>query len=285
MPNAPYLRSQFAMHNSTSPVTAALGQLRIWLGSLPLWLLMACSHTPSDPTEQPNRGRYQLEHDSAPVRVPTSDEMRDPMVKDEPIYPPANKPYVVMGKSYTPQTDSHGFVQYGVASWYGRKFHGHQTSNGEIFNMFAMTAAHTTLPLPSYVKVTNVENGKTAVVRVNDRGPFHPDRIIDLSYAAAYKLGVVQNGTARVKLEALHVDDRPLAGREIQVVALSNHANAIKLRDQLKQQFGVPSFILAGSGTFRVRIGPIPSEQQAQQILASLKRQGFEKPLLLYSGQ
>jgi len=116
---------------------------------------------------------------------------------------PGQKPYTVLGKRYEPLASHEGFVQSGVASWYGRDFHGKKTSNGEVYDMNGLTAAHKTLPLGVYVKVQNTENGREAVVRVNDRGPFVKDRVIDLSYAAAKKLGVDRAGTARVRVEAL----------------------------------------------------------------------------------
>ncbi len=147
-------------------------------------------------------GRYADKHDSAPVRPPTLTEQQDPEVLLEPVGR-GNLPYEVFGKKYTPMRDRKPFIQRGTASWYGKKFHGHLTSNGEVYNMFGMSAAHKTLPLPSYVKVTNLKNNKSAIVRVNDRGPFHQDRIIDLSYAAAFKIGVYDTGTADVKVEVI----------------------------------------------------------------------------------
>lgn len=119
----------------------------------------------------------------------------------------ANKPYVVGGKRYVPITGDKPMTQRGTASWYGKKFHGRKTSTGETYNMYSMTAAHKTMELPSYAKVTNLKNGKSVIVRVNDRGPFVDDRIIDLSYAAASKLGYVKNGTAPVKIERIRMAD------------------------------------------------------------------------------
>lgn len=125
----------------------------------------------------------------------------------EPRWEPLNRgtarPYVVFGKAYTPHTSLKPFRQRGVASWYGKKFHGQKTSSGEIYDMFAMTAAHTVLPIPSYVRVTNPANGRSVVVRINDRGPFHSDRIIDLSYTAAMKLGYVGRGSTEVEIEQI----------------------------------------------------------------------------------
>src|SRR5262249_471090 len=121
----------------------------------------------------------------------------------EPLTRAANRPYVVFGKAYEPMAALQPFRQRGLASWYGRRFHGQKTSTGETYDMYAMTAAHTTLPIPSYARVTNLANGRSVVVRVNDRGPFHSDRIIDLSYAAAYKLGYAAAGSAQVEVESI----------------------------------------------------------------------------------
>ncbi len=125
------------------------------------------------------------------------------MPKREPLARGAMRPYTVMGVSYTPMTEVVPYKARGIASWYGRRYHGQKTSSGEIYDMYGMTAAHTVLPIPSYARVTNLANGKSVVVRVNDRGPFHSDRLIDLSYTAAYKLGVLGGGKAMVEVEAI----------------------------------------------------------------------------------
>lgn len=161
--------------------------------------LAGCQSTPN--------GRYSQRVDSAPRHVAKTPNTADAVPKFEPYRMFNSRPYTVLGKHYKPMTSGKGYHQIGHASWYGQKFHGHLTSNGETYNMFAMSAAHKTLPLPSYVRVTNLENNKQAIVRVNDRGPFHDDRIIDLSYAAAVKLGYHNQGTARVKLEVIHFDE------------------------------------------------------------------------------
>lgn len=165
-------------------------------------LLTACSTTNDyDANMDPNAGRYDQDTDSIPMRLPTAEEMRDAEPNVEPLSRGGNKPYNIYGINYSPRTDIMEYSEIGTASWYGNKFHGHKTSNGETYNVFAMTAAHKTLPLPSYVRVTNLANNTSAIVRVNDRGPFHQDRIIDLSYAAAYRLGIFPGGTGRVKVE------------------------------------------------------------------------------------
>jgi rare lipoprotein A len=121
----------------------------------------------------------------------------------EPFATRSNRPYVVFGNKYTPFTDDRPFKQRGIGSWYGKKFHGQKTSSGELYDMYKMTAAHPTLPIPSYARVTNLDNGKQVIVRVNDRGPFHSDRIIDLSYTAALKLGYLARGSGRLEVERL----------------------------------------------------------------------------------
>ena len=135
------------------------------------------------------------------------DDLPDAEPRAEPLHRFANRPYVVLGKAYTPKTAVEPFRQRGIGSWYGKKFHGQKTSIGEPYDMFAMTAAHPTLPLPSYVRVTNVANGRSVVVRLTDRGPFHAERVIDLSYAAAYRLDYIDNGSAQVEVEQVVPND------------------------------------------------------------------------------
>jgi rare lipoprotein A len=127
----------------------------------------------------------------------------DAVPKSEPLHRFANRPYTAMGTSYTPMTSVQPFRQRGLASWYGKRYHGQKTSSGEVYDMYQMTAAHPTLPIPSYARVTNVKNGRSVVVRINDRGPFRSNRIIDLSYVAAYKLGYIQAGEATVEVESI----------------------------------------------------------------------------------
>jgi rare lipoprotein A len=134
-------------------------------------------------------------------------ELPDAIPKVEPYSATGNKPYVVFGKTYVPITDSQPFKQRGVGSWYGKKFHGQKTSSGELYDMYKLTAAHPTLPIPSYARVTNLNNGAQVIVRINDRGPFHSDRIIDLSYTAALKLGYLGKGSSQLEVERLLPDD------------------------------------------------------------------------------
>jgi len=135
------------------------------------------------------------------------DAIPDAVPRLEPLASGANRPYVVFGQRYVPDTTDRPFRQAGLASWYGRKFHGNSTSNGETYDMYAMTAAHPTLPIPSYARVTSKVNGRTVIVRVNDRGPFHSNRIMDLSYAAAYKLGLIGPGSGQVVVERILPDE------------------------------------------------------------------------------
>jgi peptidoglycan lytic transglycosylase len=149
----------------------------------------------------------------------------DAVPRDEPLHRYANRPYDALGVHYVPLTAPGHYKQRGTASWYGKKFHGQRTSSGEIYNMYAMSAAHKTLPIPSYARVTNLANGRSVIVRVNDRGPFVADRIMDLSYAAAYKLGMLQAGRAEVEVESLMPGEdipaaQPLDAAPVQVEAL-----------------------------------------------------------------
>jgi len=158
---------------------------------------------------QKRGGGYYLDDGPGDSPPPNLELTPDAVPRDEPpLKSAANRPYVVFGKTYTPTSVTATFRQRGVASWYGRKFHGQKTSSGESYNMYGMTAAHPTLPIPSYVRVTNLSNSRSVIVRVNDRGPFHSERIIDLSYTAALKLGYVNQGSTTVEIEQVHGDGR-----------------------------------------------------------------------------
>lgn len=161
--------------------------------------LSACANKPA--------GRYNIDQDTAPNFDYGQIQYQSVTPGFEPYNIWTSRPYKVLGQYYTPMQSSKGHEEKGEASWYGQKFHGHKTANGEIFDMFALSAAHKTLPLPSFVKVTNLSNNKTITVRVNDRGPFHGDRVIDLSYGAAKKLGYHESGVANVKVEVIHISE------------------------------------------------------------------------------
>ncbi len=199
--------------------------------------------------------------------------------------------YEVFGKTYYVRDSSIGFQQEGIASWYGTKFHGRRTSSGEEYDMFAMTAAHKTLPIPVYVEVTNHDNGRVAIVRVNDRGPFHEGRIIDLSYAAATKLGVARTGTANVSIRVITTEQEKISQRSaeivesavsvgdklyVQVAAFSAEKNALQHMGLLKAEGfkDVRLYIesIKGKPLYRLRIGPLPSEHVAKQVMNQLKQ-------------
>lgn len=167
-------------------------------------------------------GGYYL--DDGPGASPPADldSIPDAVPKSEPLHRAATRPYVVMGRSYTPMTALQPYKARGIATWYGRRYHGKQTSSGEIYDMYAMTAAHTTLPIPSYARVTHLGSGKSVVVRINDRGPFVEGRIIDLSYTAAHRIGVLAGGSAMVEVEAI------LPGSRTAPVAAPAAAAAVK---------------------------------------------------------
>jgi len=170
--------------------------------------LSACASAPipweqSRPSQPSGSGGYYK--DDGPGEKPPAnlDQIADAQPKAEPPHRYANRPYQVFGKEYVPLASVQPYRQRGMASWYGKKFHGQRTASGETYDMYAMTAAHTTLPIPSYARVTRVATGRSVIVRINDRGPFHQGRMIDLSYAAALKLGFVHLGSAEVELESI----------------------------------------------------------------------------------
>ena len=251
-----------------------------------------------------NQGsRYSLKHDKAPDRPVDVSHVKDAVPRVEPKSRGGNKsPYTVLGKRYYVLQDSIGYTETGTASWYGRKFHGHKTSNGEVYDMFAMTAAHKSLPLPTYLRVTNIANGKQVIVRVNDRGPFHGNRLIDLSYAAASKLDFVNSGTARVKLEA--IDPRAwqrssnviqtaaqtppaVEGRYLQVGAYSNKDSAdfvaSRLRPLLKDLAVLirPSTASSGRTLYRVQIGPLKATTSLPDLTQQVEQMGYSSPRLV----
>jgi rare lipoprotein A len=171
--------------------------------------LAACGTTarreaPIPPTmEKDAEGKYYLDDGPGPNPPANIEAIPDAVPRIEPLNRGASRPYIVMGRQYVPMTNLSRYKARGDATWYGRRYHGKPTSSGEIYDMYAMTAAHPTLPIPSYARVTNLANGKSVIVRINDRGPFIADRLIDLSYTAAYKLGLVANGSGLVEVETI----------------------------------------------------------------------------------
>jgi len=207
------------------------------------------------------------------------------------VYPKPSKckyTYKVKGRTYCVRHSSDGFVQVGTASWYGPGFHGSRTASGEIYNMYKLTAAHKTLPLGTYVRVVNLENGKSVVVKVNDRGPFVEGRIIDLSYAAAKRIGMLGKGTARVRITALgrRVDRtfKPVAytkGRFfVQVGAFKNKFNAYKFKWKLVKR-GLNARVVKLRGYYRVLVGPASTYAGAVKLRERLKRKGLHGSFII----
>lgn len=232
--------------------------------------------------------------DGPPPGFPVLGHVPDAIPKAEPRSRYGNpSSYVVLGKRYHTLDSSRGYVERGIASWYGRKFHGRRTSSGEPFNMYAMTAAHKSLPLPTYVLVTNRANGRQAVVKVNDRGPFVDDRLIDLSYAAAAKLGVLAAGTAEVEVRALREGEPiPESARApvrvgdgsiyLQLGAFQQRANAEMLRAQLSGADVRAAFVdqgrdPRGARVYRVRVGPLDDQRDVDTVVGKLRRAGISR--------
>ena len=258
--------------------------IKIFLLIITVTLVSACSNS-----------RYKDKHDSIPTRLPNQAELQDAIARAEPYSRGGNKDYKVRGINYKVLQETKGFEQIGIASWYGQKFHGHLTSNGEIYDMYTMSAAHKNLPLPTYLKVTNLDNNKSVIVRVNDRGPFHPDRIIDLSYSAAYKLDMLQYGTAKVKITAItdfgkkttatnvlplaettianHLLEQPLsqANNYIQIFATSKYALAQEITNKITIKYSQTVQFPKENGIYRIQIGPIMNQRTLNKLLLELK--------------
>jgi rare lipoprotein A len=248
---------------------------------------------PSQPSTPSRPGGYYK--DDGPGENPPAnlDSIPDATPRLEAINRFANRPYSVFGVDYVPATSLRPYKERGIASWYGRKFHSQKTSTGEVYDMYAMSAAHPTLPLPSYARVTNIANGKSVVVRVNDRGPFHPGRIIDLSYAAAWRIGIAQKGSGEVEVESILPSGIPAVavaqplppvgavagppatpvaqetgGYVVQLGAFANNANAQAFVGRLTNQIAglsVEAKVHEADGLFRVVVGPYPTRDEARQ--------------------
>lgn len=244
----------------------------------------------------PRRGGYYAD-DGPPARSARElDAIADAVPKHEPFSRGGNRPYTVFNKSYRPLREARGYRERGVASWYGKKFHGKRTSNGETYDMYTMTAAHKTLPIPCYARVRNLRNGREVIVRVNDRGPFLENRLIDLSYAAATRLDIVVTGTGLVEVTAIDVDapatTRPVGRTEppastpklyVQLGAFAADANA----EQLRAKFHSAGFSdvhvdqARNAGLYRVRIGPLASVADSDQVIARAQQQGAHAAYLV----
>jgi rare lipoprotein A len=210
-------------------------------------------------------GYYQDDGpDDSPPPQATLLAIADAQPKDEPILDKAyNRPYMALGKTYTPQLDKNEFSQEGVASWYGKQFQGKKTSSGEPYDMYAMTAAHPTLPIPSYVRVTNLENQKQVIVKVNDRGPFHGGRVIDLSYTAALKLGYLQKGSTHVRVERIVGDELvAAASTPVQVVAVKPNRKKPELNQTNTQESSVAAAVPIINQPGVISVAALPSENK-----------------------
>jgi rare lipoprotein A len=267
-----------------------------------LMLMVGCGSTPPS--------RYQQAQDAAPRYQENVGAVADAVPKVEPRSRGGNKsPYRVFGKQYWVMPNSQGYTATGTASWYGSKFHGHLTSNGETYNMYSMTAAHKSLPIPTYLKVTNLNNGRHVIVRVNDRGPFHGDRLLDLSYAAAIKLGYQKQGTAPVRIEAIDPlawnrtqpqsapsisqQDLPAATSIVaadndvflQVGAFTSFDAAGRLKKRLQSVTSEPVRVLLDQqytpGLHKVQIGPVRDMAIAQQVRELISLNGLGSALIL----
>jgi peptidoglycan lytic transglycosylase len=225
--------------------------------------------------------------DGAPLKTIRPEDVADAQPRPDPILAQGNKsPYTVNGVSYQILDDYRGYSEEGLASWYGTKFDGRKTSNGEIFDLYGASAAHKTLPIPSYARVTNLSNGRSMVVRVNDRGPFHADRVIDLSYGAAVKLGYMEHGTARVRVDLIDVegtDDRRDAVqgsyRYLQLGAFGMESSALRLKGELEALVTSPVFISqvqsGGNLLYRVRVGPVADQSELLALQEQLRASGY----------
>lgn len=246
----------------------------------------------SEPAKSTKGGGYYLDDgpgDNPPANL---DEIPDATPKYEPLQNRFNRPYVALGENYTPMAEHLPYKARGLASWYGKRYHGRKTSTGEVYDMYGMTAAHTTLPIPSYARVTNPANGKSVVVRVNDRGPFHKERLIDLSYAAAHRLGIIGNGSGMVEVEA--IDTRPpeqatiqkvpevpqeksvaTAGSYVQAGAFRSRENAEQLSERIRQNGLAESETIESwynNGIYRVRLGPYASRDEAERSASRIRK-------------
>ena len=231
---------------------------------------------PTAATGQAGQGGY-LQGDGPGADAPADlSAIPDAVPRAEPLQRYTNRPYVALGKTYTPLTAPGNYKERGFASWYGKKFHGQRTSSGEVYDMYAMTAAHPTLPIPSYARVTNLANNKSVVVRVNDRGPFLHERIIDLSYTAAHKLGIVGSGSGEVEVESLVADAAP------GVIAVTDSVLTEPLPPaSAPTPFSTP----AVEGNIYLQLGAFASRPGAESFLVRMRSEfeGSGKQVVLYA--
>ncbi len=279
---------------------------RVAAALLAALVLAACSTTP------PRGGAYYKDDGPGANPPPNLDQIADAQPRAEPLNRAANRPYEVFGKRYVPLASLQPFHQRGIASWYGRRFNGQPTSSGERYDMYAMTAAHPVLPIPSYARVTNLSNGRSVVVRINDRGPFHSGRIIDLSYAAAHKLGYVAAGSARVEVDSIvpgaqsevaaasappaapapaaaPLEPQPAAAEEpsgvyLQLGAFSAREDAESFRVHVYRELAWLSdaiHVLASGGLYKLHLGPYRSQDQARAVAQRIESELNFKPVFV----
>ncbi len=285
-------------------------------------LLTACNSTPQYKGELPQKdafsasilhsspgpvarkgGGYYLDDGPGDNPPPNLHLVPDPVPRVESLRPANMQPYVALGKNFKPMTELRPYKERGTASWYGRRYHGNNTASGEVYDMYAMTAAHPTLPLPSYARVTNLENGKSVIVRLNDRGPFLAERLIDLSYTAAYKLGILAGGSGRVEVESILPGDTPrLAVSKpseslpvadsnaemnmvyLQLGAFGSSDNAHNFLTQVRKKLpwlNDTVSITRNNGLYKIHAGPYPDQVVAQLAANSITQQLAIKPVLV----
>lgn len=279
-------------------------KLLCW-GMFGLVVLSGCTASakfPHGPRTVSTTPSVDPEQDSGPAVPPDLSGVTEPIPADEPKSKYGNpSSYTVLGQTYQVLPSAEDFKQRGIASWYGNKFHGKRTSSGEPYDMYKMTAAHKTLPIPVHVRVTNLDNGKSIIVRVNDRGPFVKDRIIDLSYAAAHKIGMANIGTARVEIETLTgsniassnvstsgtsaTSHRPTVGSAgadiyyVQIASFSREQGAQDVARQLTPLVGHPVVVQKGNAdgnaVYRVRVGPLSKREYAETVQTYLSDKGY----------
>jgi len=275
---------------------------------LALALIAGCGTEPKKggPAQPGPMGKYYSD-DGPPEKVPENlAQIPDAVPRDEPFHRYANRPYTVFGHTYAPVVDKEPTKERGVASWYGRMFHGRKTASGETYDMFAMTAAHKTLPIPSYARVTNVKTGQSVVVRINDRGPFHAGRVIDLSYAAAARIGIAAVGSGLVDVERVFAEretvavaphpprpapdiETPMVTPEaaalwLQLGAFSSadNAEAFRVRAAASLPWMLePLQVSSRDGLHRVRLGPYRNRNEAAAIADKVRESlGFAPAIL-----
>ena len=277
-------------------------------------VLAACSSAPQRKAEpgaatEPGAGGYLAGDGPGAGTDINLDTIPDPVPINDPLHRYANRPYIALGKTYKPLTEVGSFKQRGTASWYGKKFHGQRTSSGDVYDMYGMTAAHPILPIPSYARVTNLANQKSVIVRINDRGPFLHERAIDVSYAAAHKLGIVGNGSGEVEVESLAASEaakaKPpensapaaIAAPPVALASLESSETSVYLQlGAFKSQQSAESFMermrsdlsdlgkqlkmSVKDGLVRVHIGPYGSKNEARAGAESMRRTLGFKPML-----